>query len=66
MDFKSLIGLEESEAKAILLKNGYNNIEIKINAKHNENCDTHLVCAVKENDGKIILICGEFYLNIKG
>ena len=37
MDFSSLIGLEESVAKKILNENGYNNIEVKINAKHLEN-----------------------------
>lgn len=64
MDFNSLIGLEEEKAKQFLLKNGYNNIETKINSKENELCDTKVVCAVRENDGKLTLVCGEFYLNI--
>ena len=33
MDFNSLIGLEEEKARQFLKKNGYNNIETKINSK---------------------------------
>ena len=65
MDFSSLIGLEESVAKKILNENGYNNIEVKINAKHDERCDSLLVCSAKEENEKVTLICGEFYLKIK-
>jgi hypothetical protein len=65
MDFSSLIGLETEKAKEILVKNGYNNIEIIQNAEHNELCDSVLVCSAKESNGKVTLICGEFYLNIK-
>ena len=66
MELNSLIGLEETKARQVLAENGYDDIETIINSKHNENCDTLIVCAVKENDGKVILICGEFYLEIKG
>ena len=66
MDFNSLIGLEESEARRVLVENGFDDIETIINSKHNDSTDTLIVCAAKENDGKVILICGEFYLEIKG
>lgn len=65
MDFNSLIGLSEQKAKQFLLQNGYNNIETIINSKNNEKCDTLVVCAVREADKKITLVCGEFYLNMK-
>lgn len=64
MDFNSLIGLEEQKARQVLVENGYNNIETKINSKENELCDTKVVCAVRENEEKVTLVCGEFYLNI--
>ena len=66
MDLNSLIGLEESKARQVLIENGFDDIETTINSEHNELCDTVIVCAVKENDGKVILVCGEFYLGIKG
>ena len=65
MDFKNLIGLEEQKARQVLLENGYNNIETKVNSKDNDLCDTKVVCAVRENEHTITLICGEFYLNIE-
>lgn len=65
MDFSSLIGLDEKKAREILAKNGYNNIETIINSKHNELCDSLLVCSANEENGKVSLVCGEFYLNIK-
>ncbi len=65
MDFNSLIGLEEFEAKQILSENGYNDIKTINNSRHDELCDSLLVCGVKENGNQVILVCGEFYLNIK-
>ena len=65
MDFNNLIGLSEQDARQFLLKNGYNNIETIINSKDNKLCDTKVVCAVFEKINKIILVCGEFYLNVK-
>lgn len=65
MELNSLIGLEEQSARQILLENGYNNIEVIINSKDNTLCDTKLVCAVRESDDVITLVCGEFYLNIE-
>ncbi len=65
MDFKSLIGLELSKAKKVLYDFGYNDIEEVKNSKENELCDSLVVCAVREKDKKINLVCGEFYLNVK-
>ena len=65
MDFSSLIGLELQKAKELLAEKGYTNVEIKQNAEHNEFCDSVLVCSAKEENGKVSLVCGEFYLNIK-
>ena len=65
MDFSSLIGLEYEKAKTVLAENGYTNVEIIRNAEHNEFCDSVLVCSAKESNGKVSLVCGDFYLNIK-
>ena len=65
-DFSSLIGIEKNEAIDILKKNGYNKTEIIINSKSNNLCDSLLVCKAEEKDNEVILVCGEFYLNIKG
>ena len=65
-DFENLIGFEASEAKQVLAKNGYNKTEIIINSRKNELCDTLLVTKAEEKDGVVRLICGDFYLNVKG
>ena len=62
MNFDDLIGLEESEARKILAQNGYNNINTFINSKEDNKCNKALVCAVKQADDGITLICGEFYI----
>ncbi len=64
-DKNKLIGLEISKAKEILKLNGFKNIEIILNAKHNDKCDTNLVCAVRETEENIILICGEFLFDVE-
>lgn len=61
MDFNTLIGLDAEEAKIILKQNNFNNIEVKINAKEDDKCNTTLVCAVKQEGNCITLICGNFY-----
>lgn len=66
MNFNTLIGLEEKNARQFLEKNGYNNIETIINSKHNDLCDSVMVCAVRFDGTKVTLVCGEFYLNLKG
>ena len=65
MDYKDLIGLKIEKAKKVLNDFGYNDIEEVINSKENELCDSLVVCAVREKNKKITLICGEFYLNVK-
>ena len=65
MELNTLIGLEEQTARQILIKNGYTNIEVKINSKDNNLCDTKVVCAVRESSGIVTLVCGEFYLDIE-
>lgn len=65
MDLKNLIGLEESKARQVLLELGYNNIETILNSRKDGLSDSLVVCAVREDNSKITLICGEFYLNIK-
>ena len=65
-DFESLIGLSKDDAIKILQNNGYNKIEIIINSKSNDLCDSQLVCKAEEKNGIVRLIVGEFYLNIKG
>ena len=65
MDLKDLIGLELSKARQVLTDLGYNNIEVKLNSKKDGLSDSLVVCAVREDDSKIVLICGEFFLNLK-
>ena len=65
MVFKHLIGLEENIARKLLKEIGYNYIETIKNSKHNELCDSLVVCAVRKDKNKITLVCGEFYLGIK-
>ena len=65
MDFNDLIGLDVTDAKKVLNNFGYNDIEEVINSKSNELCDTLVVCAVRQKNKKITLVCGEFYLNVK-
>lgn len=65
-DFKRLIGLKIEKAKEKLNQAGFEHIEIVNNFEHNEKCDTILVCAVRENNGKVTLVCGEFLINLKG
>ena len=66
-DIFSVVGLEKDEAVKILNKEGFKKVNVMINSKYNELCDTVIVCSVKEqNDESVTLICGEFYLKLKG
>ena len=65
-EFNSLIGVEVSKAKEILTANGFDKVNIIMNAEHNDKCDTVLVCAVRVADDGINLICGEFLMQLKG
>lgn len=64
VNFDNLIGLKLDEAMDILNQNGYKNINIINNYKHNDKCDSLLVCAVRECENEITLVCGEFYVAI--
>ncbi len=59
-DENSLIGLEVTVAKEILLQNGYDNINVKINSKSDEFCNMTVVCAVRVCEKQVTLICGDF------
>ena len=65
MDFKDLIGLKVDDAKKVLNNFGYNDIEEVINSKTNDQTDTLMVCAVRHDNKKVILVLGEFFLNVK-
>ena len=65
LDLKKLIGLDIEEAKKLILADGENKVNIIINSKPNDKCDTLLVCNAKQENGVINLYCGEFYLNMK-
>ena len=65
MDFKDLIGLKVDDAKKVLNNFGYNDIEEVINSKTNDQTDTLMVCAVRHDHKKVILVLGEFFLNVK-
>ena len=65
-DFNSLIGLKLEKAKEKLEQSGIKNIKVVMNAEHDEKCDSVLVCAVKQTETEIILICGEFLIDLKG
>lgn len=65
-NFESLIGQKKDKALEILANNGYKDIEIIINSKKNELCDSQLVCKAIQENGKVVLVIGEFYLNVKG
>ncbi len=66
LDLKSLIGLELSEAEKLVLANGEYKINVIMNSKTNDKCDTVIVCNAKLENGVINLYCGEFYLKLKG
>ena len=62
MNFDTLIGLEVSRAKDILSQNGFDNVEVKENLIPDEKCNELLVCAVKQGENLVTLVCGGFYI----
>lgn len=64
-DILSLIGFELSQAIDVLKQNGYEKINVINNSKHNDLCDTQLVCSAKLTEDGVTLVCGEFHLDIK-
>ncbi len=65
MELENLIGLEKDKACKVLTEFGYNDIKIIVNSRKNELTDSLVVCAVRKEGSKIVLVCGEFYLNIE-
>lgn len=63
-NFDSLVGLDINEATNILKVGGIDDIEIILNSKHNDKCDTTLVCAVRISNNKATIFCGEFCLDL--
>ena len=63
--FSNLIGLTEDKAKEMLMQQGINLAHVVVNARHNEKCDTMLVCAVREKAEGVELVLGEFCLDLK-
>ena len=66
LNLRNLIGKKKEDAVKILTENGYNDIEVIINSKSNDLTDSVLVCKAEKINEKVVLVCGEFYLNIKG
>ena len=64
-EISSVIGKSPEKATKILNDNGFKNVKIVDNFKKNELNDTKLVCSAKKQDDCVILVCGEFYLNLK-
>ena len=65
-ELKKLIGLDIEEAKKLISADDEHKINIIMNSKHNEKCDSVIVCNAKLENGVINLYCGEFYLKLKG
>lgn len=65
-DLSVLIGKTTEEAIELLKENGFFKIETKQNFKHNDKCDTKLVCSASINGDVVTLVEGEFCLNIEG
>lgn len=64
-EFSNLIGLTEEKAKELLRQNGVDLVEVVVNSKHNERCDSKLVCAVRQKADGVELVLGEFCLDLK-
>lgn len=65
LELNMLVGLEINEAKKIISSCGEYKINVIMNSKTNDKCDTVLVCNAKLENDVINLYCGEFYLNMK-
>ena len=66
-DVLNVVGLEKDKAVDVLNKSGVKKVNVIINSKYNELCDSQIVCSAKEqSDGSVTLVCGEFYLKLKG
>lgn len=64
-DFDSLIGLKSDDAVTRLHENGYNKTKIIINSKKNDIASDLLVAKASLDGEVVLLICGEFCLNVE-
>ena len=65
-DLNILIGKTKEKAIELLNENGFFKIETKLNYKHDDKCDTLLVCSAKLKKDVVVLVVGEFCFNIEG
>ena len=63
-DINLIIGETTEKAIEILKQNGFFKIKIKQNFKHEDRCETNLVCSASFEDDEVVLIVGEFCLNV--
>ena len=64
--FEKLIGMPVSDACLVLKQNGYS-VEIVKNSKQKISTDAELVVLAKEvKEKQVLLIVGEFLINIEG
>ena len=64
-DKNLIIGETTEKAIEILKQNGFFKTIIKQNSKHEDRCDTELVCAVNFDGDTVVLVVGEFCLNLE-
>ena len=64
-EFDDFIGKDVESATEILKQNGENKIKVIENSKHNEKCDTLLVCKAEKVGEVVMLVCGEFCVNME-
>lgn len=64
-DFNTLIGLKSDEAVTRLHKNGYNKTKIIINSKKSDIASDLLVAKASLDGDVVLLVCGEFCLNVE-
>ena len=64
-DINLIIGETTEKAIEILKQNGFFKTIVKQNAKHEDRCETNLVCAAWFEDDTAVLVVGEFCLNLE-
>lgn len=65
LNLQDLIGMELSKAKEKIKNETEFTVEVIINAKNNDLCDSLVVCNAKLSENIIKLYCGEFNLGYK-
>ncbi len=64
-NFEALIGIDEPEARKLLIDSGYNKINTINNDKNNNKTNTQIVCKASYDGDCVTLICGDFITNFK-